>query len=162
MRNNDFSSTNLQLYSSKLPAYFRKKGLKHHLLLNIHRGKSKSNPSHSSGFANFQDFLHGISNDFSVNDFGFIPVPWVEKLVQQWLWKIFFIFWRFFMYFSKLWNNSVLQKCENKAQCAKAHVVNKVCMVMDAFIVQKQKRETKVFLAMLCPCPECTYYRGHS
>ena len=61
-----------------------------------------------------------------------------------------------FMYFSKLWNNSVLQNCESKAQCAKDHVGNKVCMVMDAFIVQKQKRETKVFLAMLCPCVDCS------
>ena len=37
----------------------------------------------------------------------------------------------------------MLQKSEIKAQCAKAHVVNKVCMVMDAFIVPKTKERNK-------------------
>ena len=37
----------------------------------------------------------------------------------------------------------MLQKCWIKAQCAKAHVVNKVCMVMDAFIVPKTKERNK-------------------
>ena len=85
-----------------------------------------------------------------VNDFDFIHVS--QKLKRWWLYSNLKIDSAGVYVFSKLWNHSVLQKCENKAQCAKAHVVNKVCMVMDAFIVQKQKRETKVFLAMLCPC----------
>ena len=90
-----------------------------------------------------------------VNDFDFIHVS--QKLKRWWLYSNLKIDSAGVYVFSKLWNNSVLQKCENKAQCAKAHVVNKVCMVMDAFIVPKTKERNKSV-----PCYALSLHNVHT
>ena len=90
-----------------------------------------------------------------VNDFDFIHVS--QKLKRWCLYSNLKIDSAGVYVFSKLWNNSVLQKCENKAQCAKAHVVNKVCMVMDAFIVPKTKERNKSV-----PCYALSLHNVHT
>ena len=73
-------------------------------------------------------------------DFLGFPILRAVKTLQCKGSKFSFSFLSSFQNFS---NNSVLQNCESKAQCAKDHVGNKVCMVMDAFIVPKTKERNK-------------------